>query len=57
MVLFGIALFLHAVVDGLVIGIFKSVEQVAVIGFSIALHKMPIAVTLGFLFARSNFEL
>jgi zinc transporter ZupT len=57
LVVFGLALFLHSFIDGLTVGLFKDPSQLAVIGVSVTMHKIPVAFTLGFLFSRSNLTL
>lgn len=57
LVVFGFALFLHSFIDGLTVGLFKELDQIGIIGGSIILHQIPISLTLGFLFQRSNLTL
>ena len=53
---FGVALFLHSFIDGLTIGVFKQISQVAILASSVTIHKIPVAFTLGFTFAKSNMK-
>lgn len=54
LVTFGLALFLHSLIDGLSVGVFKEMESVYILAASVVIHKIPVAFTLGFTFAKSN---
>jgi len=45
---------LHSFIDGLAVGVFNDVGQLSVIAVSVIIHKIPVAFTLGFTFAKSN---
>ena len=54
LVTFGVALFFHSFIDGLTIGVFSDISQLSIIGISVVIHKIPVAFTLGFTFAKSR---
>jgi len=54
LITFGVALFLHSLIDGLAVGVFSDIGQLSVVGVSVILHKIPVAFTLGYTFSKSN---
>lgn len=45
---------MHSFIDGLTIGVFKAINQVAILAASVTIHKIPVSFTLGFTFAKSG---
>ena len=44
---FGLAIILHSLIDGLAIGVFERLEDLAVLTVSVIIHKIPVACTVG----------
>ena len=54
LITFGLALFLHSLIDGLSVGVFQDIGSASVLAASVVIHKVPVAFTLGFAFAKSK---
>lgn len=44
---FGLSIFLHSFLDGLAIGVFSEVGEMAVLAATVIIHKIPVAYTVG----------
>ena len=41
------AIIIHSVIDGLAIGIFGDVEQLAILAIGVIIHKIPVSCAVG----------
>ena len=51
---FGLAMFLHSVIEGLAIGVFERTDDLFVLVLSIIIHKIPVALTVGTTFLSNG---
>lgn len=51
---FGLALILHSIVDGLAISAFDEFGELAVLAISVIIHKIPVACSLGTTFLSNG---
>lgn len=51
---FGLAIILHSFIDGLAIGVFERLEDLAVLTVSVIIHKIPVACTVGATFISNG---
>ena len=51
---FGLAIILHSLIDGLAIGVFERLEDLAVLTVSVIIHKIPVACTVGTTFLSNG---
>ena len=51
---FGIAIVLHSFIDGLAIGIFDEVDELAILAIGVIIHKFPVSFTVGITFISNG---
>ena len=54
LIVFCFAILLHTILEGLAIGVFKEIGEMAVLGASVVVHKIPVAYTVGTTFLTKN---
>jgi len=51
---FGIAMILHGIIDGLLIGVFKEVEEITLLAITVIIHRIPEGYTVGLTFYKQE---